>query len=127
MSLLCPDVFTRDHHCPDHDYTQYHCQEIPSKSLLCDCNGPVRLSLLHLRVCRAHRVRHAALLCQQQEAQCQKGQEKEKPGKNWSEIYFKKSISLLYYSAAKTNDLNPAECDSLDFLSFFSCVHLVFY
>lgn len=74
----------RHHHCADHDHAEYYCQEIPPKSFLCDCDGPVCICMLHLCLRRTYRVWHAALLCQQQEAECQKGQEEEKPGEHLS-------------------------------------------
>lgn len=83
LSIL-PALTTRHHHCADHDHAEYYCQEIPSESVLCDRHGPVCVRLLHLRLRRTYRVRHAALLCQQQEAECEKGQEEEKPGERLS-------------------------------------------
>lgn len=90
LSIL-PALTTRHHHCADHDHAEYYCQEIPSESVLCDRHGPVCVRLLHLRLRRTYRVRHAALLCQQQEAEREKGQEEEKPGErlsttNWSDF-----------------------------------------
>lgn len=83
LSIL-PALTTRHHHCADHDHAEYYCQEIPSESVLCDRHGPVCVRLLHLRLRRTYRVRHAALLCQQQEAEREKGQEEEKPGERLS-------------------------------------------
>lgn len=103
LSYFPSDLTTRHHHCADHDHAEYHSQEIPSKSFLCDCHGPVCVRLLHLRLRRAYRVRHTALFCQQQEAECQKGQEEEKPGEhlsktNWSELYDTYSIFIISLS-----------------------------
>lgn len=81
--VLCA-LFTRHHHCAHHDHAQYHRQEIPPQGFLRDRYGPVRVRLLHLRLRRAYRVWYAALLCQQQEAERQKGQEEEKPGERLS-------------------------------------------
>lgn len=83
-SLHLPDLTARHHHCADHDHAEYYCQEISSESVLCDRHGPVCVRLLHLRLRRTYRVRHAALLCQQQEAEREKGQEEEKPGERLS-------------------------------------------
>lgn len=84
MCLLT--ALTRHHDRPHHDHAEYYCQEIPPESLLRDRHGPVRVRLLHLRLRRTYRVRHLALLCQQQKAECQKGQEEEKPGEHLSKM-----------------------------------------
>lgn len=72
----CQDII-RHYHSADHDHIEYYCQEISSKSFLCDSHGPLCVCLLHFRLRRTYRVRHTALLCQQQKAECQKGQEEE--------------------------------------------------
>lgn len=83
--LLCLlTELTRHHHRAYHDHAQHHRQEVPPQSLLRDRHGPVRVCLLHLRFRRTYRVWHFALLCQQQKAECQKGQEEEEPGEHLS-------------------------------------------
>lgn len=64
--------------------------------------------MLHLRLRCPHRVRNVALLCKQQKAERQKGQEEEKPGEPLCKIYSRKwqhffwfsrvDISLAFYS-----------------------------
>lgn len=114
--VFSPDL-NRHHHRAHHDNAQHHCQEVPPQSVLRDCHGPVCLRMLHLRLRRPHRVRNVALLCKQQKAERQKGQEEEKPGEPLCKIYSRK---WQHYFGLAELDISLAFCRTI-YLGESSC------